>query len=88
MKITTTYGRDDIAKQKLELAILPVGDAFAVTAQFNGNNTHRTIKLHSQKGADLLMAGLAEYVKKNEFPWEDRLGVRLWKQLPTHSLPF
>ena len=88
MKITTTYGRNDIAKQALELSVLPVGDAFAVTAQFNGNNTHRTIKLHSGKEAEILMKGIAIYVKKNEFPWEDRMGVRLWKQLPTHSLPF
>ena len=88
MKVSTTYGRSDIAKQALELSVLPVGDAFAVTAQFNGNNTHRTIRLHSEKGAEGLMKGIAVYVKKNEFPWEDRMGVRLWKQLPTHDLPF
>ena len=88
MKISTNYGRSDIAKQRLELDIIAVGDAFAVTAQFNGNNTHRTVRLHSEKGADGLMKGIAEYVKKNEFPWESRIGVRLWKQLPTHSLPF
>ena len=34
MKINTTYGRDDIAKQQLEWGVPPVGDAFAVTAQF------------------------------------------------------
>ena len=88
MKITTSYGRDDIAKQKLELGVIPVGDAFAVTAQFNGNNTHRTVKLHSEKSAKGLLEGIAVYVKTNEFPWEDRIGVRLWKQLATHDLPF
>ena len=88
MKINTTYGRSDIAKQRLELSIISVGDAYAVTAQFNGNNTHRTVKLHSEKGAKGLLEGIAVYVKKNEFPWEDRQGIRLWKQLPTHDLPF
>ena len=99
MKITTTYGRSDIAKQKLELSVIAVNlsgteqtrvhqSGYAVTAQFNGNNTHRTIRLYSEKGADGLMKGIAEYVKENEFPWEDRLGSRLWKQLATHTLPF
>ena len=34
MKISTNYGRPEIDKQKLELGVIPVGDAFAVTAQF------------------------------------------------------
>ena len=88
MKIKTSYGRSDIEKQVLELGVIEVGDAFAVTARFNGNNTHRTVRLHSEKGAEGLMKGIAEYVKKNEFPWEDRIGVRLWKMLPSHDLPF
>ena len=88
MKINTTYGRSDIEKQQLELGVLPVGDAFAITARFNGNNTHRTVRLHSEKGAEGLMKSIAVYVKTNEFPWESRIGVRLWKQLPTHDLPF
>ena len=88
MKIKINYGRTELAKQVLKLDVLAVGDAFAVIVQFNGNNIHRTVRLHSEKGADGLMKGIAEYVKTNEFPWEDRVGMRLWKQLPTHDLPF
>ena len=92
MKINTTYGRSDIEKQQLELAVISVNKGMdlshAVTAQFNGNNTHRTVHLYSEDAATSLMKSIAKHVKQDEFPWEDRQGARQWKRIMHHDLQF
>lgn len=88
MKIQTTYGRTDISKQLLELSVIAVGNEFAVTAQFNGNGTHRTVKTYSSETAGVIMKDVAKRVRTREFPWDNRVGQRQWKRLEDHDIPF
>lgn len=84
--VHTTYGRNDIVKQKLELTVVPVGNMFGVFARFGNNGLHRTIKLYESDTAQVLVKALTKYVKSHEFPWMDDLGVRQWSKIEQHGM--